>query len=261
MTKSQRKPNAECRRGRKESLIVSGRDARACHRAGAASGRASRLVLARCSRKEITDSLRRLLQQSVSSLMTRHSSFIFAAPAILLLLAGCRREMYDQPSSRPLEYSAFFRDNQMASRPLPAHTVARGQLNDDDAFYRGKIGTNLVTVFPMPVTRELIERGRERFNIYCAVCHDRTGEGNGMIVQRGFPRPPSYHIDRLREAPIGHFYDVITQGYGIMYSYADRVEPADRWAIAAYIRVLQASRNVRIADLAPAERSRLEGAK
>lgn len=149
----------------------------------------------------------------------------------------------------------------MASRPLVAHTVARGHLDEDEAFYTGKIGTNLVTTFPIPITREVLERGRERFEIYCSVCHGRTGEGNGMIMQRGFPAPPSYHIDRLRQAPVGHFFDVITQGYGIMYSYAERVEPADRWAIAAYIRALQLSHNMKLAELPPAERAQLEGAK
>ncbi|HSU56065.1 MAG TPA: cytochrome c [Candidatus Dormibacteraeota bacterium] len=166
--------------------------------------------------------------------------------------------MFEQPSSKPLERSDFFQDNFMASRPLVANTVARGQLHEDDAYYRGKIGTNLVNAFPFPITREVLERGRERFEIYCAVCHDRTGDGNGVIVQRGFPRPPSYHIDRLRQAPVGHFYDVITSGYGIMYSYAQRVEPDDRWAIAAYIRVLQASRDTRVTDLTPSERKKLE---
>ena len=146
----------------------------------------------------------------------------------------------------------------MASRPVVMHTVARGQLNEDEAFYTGKIGTNLVTTFPVPVTQELLERGRERFEIYCSVCHGRTGEGNGMIVQRGFPVPPSYHIDRLRQAPVGHFFDVMTQGYGIMYSYAERVKPEDRWAIAAYIRALQLSHNVKLADLSAEQKARLE---
>ena len=149
----------------------------------------------------------------------------------------------------------------MASRPIVPHTVARGQLQEDEAFYTGKLGTNLVTALPMPVTRELLERGRERFEIYCSVCHGRTGEGNGMIVQRGFPVPPSYHIDRLREAPIGHFFDVMTQGYGIMYSYVERVKPEDRWAIAAYIRALQLSRNVKLAELPASQRSQLERSK
>src|SRR5262249_14682634 len=137
---------------------------------------------------------------------------------LLVSLTGCRRDMFNQPTSRPLERSSFFQDNQMASRPLPAHTVARGHLDEDDAFYVGKIGTNLVTTLPFAVTREVLLRGQERFDIYCSPCHGRTGEGNGMIHQRGYPAPPSYHIDRLRQAPIGHFYDVITHGYGIMYS-------------------------------------------
>ncbi len=146
----------------------------------------------------------------------------------------------------------------MASRPLVEHTVARGHLDADQAFYSGKIGTNLVTTFPIPITREVLERGRERFDIYCSPCHGRTGEGNGMIVQRGFPPPPSYHIDRLRQAPAGHFFDVITQGYGIMYSYAARVEPSDRWAIAAYIRALQKSHDANLGDVPPQERAQLE---
>jgi cytochrome c553 len=178
-----------------------------------------------------------------------------------LLVAGCRRDMFQQPSGRPLEKADFFRDNQMASRPLVPHTVARGQLNDDEAFYTGKIGTNLVETFPIPITREILKRGRERFDIYCAPCHGRTGDGNGMIRQRGFPAPPSYHIERLREAPPGHFFDVMTRGYGIMYSYASRVEQADRWAIAAYIRALQLSQNAKPEDLPANERAHLEAMK
>jgi len=176
-------------------------------------------------------------------------------------LAGCRRDMFLQPSEKPLERSEFFRDNEMASRPLPAHTVARGQLDEDEAFYRGMIGTNLITQFPMPITREVLLRGQERFNIYCAPCHGRTGEGNGMIPQRGYPSPPSYHTDRLRTVPVGHFFDVITRGYGVMYPYANRVEPADRWAIAAYIRALQLSQDAKISDVPNADRAQLEVTK
>jgi cytochrome c553 len=180
--------------------------------------------------------------------------------ALVLASSGCRRDMFQQPSSKPLERSAFFQ-NRMASRGLPAHTVAQGQLREDTAFYTGKVGTNLLTNFPMPITREVLDRGRARFEIYCAPCHGRTGEGNGMIVQRGFPPPPSYHIERLREAPAGHFYDVITQGYGIMYSYAERVSPPDRWAIAAYIRVLQLSQHATLADVPEAKRAELEAGR
>jgi len=118
-----------------------------------------------------------------------------------------------------------------------------------------------VADFPFPITREVLERGQQRFEIYCAVCHGRTGDGNGMIVQRGFPPPPSYHIDRLRQAPVGHFFDVMTHGYGVMYSYAARVEPRDRWAIAAYIRVLQLSHNAKLQDVPAPERARLEASK
>jgi mono/diheme cytochrome c family protein len=180
---------------------------------------------------------------------------------LLPLTLSCRRDMFDQPSRKPLARNDFFQDNQMASRPIVPHTVARGQLQEDEAFYTGKLGTNLVTTFPIPVTRDLLERGQERFDIYCSVCHGRTGEGNGMVVQRGFPVPPSYHIDRLRQAPVGHFFDVMTQGYGIMYSYAQRVKPEDRWAIAAYIRALQLSRNVSLAELPASQRAQLEGSK
>jgi mono/diheme cytochrome c family protein len=183
------------------------------------------------------------------------TALAFAAAA-----AGCRRDMFQQPSSKPLGSSDFFREDQMASRPLVAHTVARGHLEADEAFYRGKIGTNLVETFPVAITRATLERGRERFDIYCAPCHGRTGDGNGMIVQRGYPAPPSYHLDRLRQAPAGHFFDVITQGYGIMYSYAQRVAPEDRWAIAAYIRVLQQSHNATLSDVPPGQRVALERA-
>ena len=169
--------------------------------------------------------------------------------------------MFNQPYSKPLDRSDFFQENHMASRPIVLHTVARGHLDDDNVFFTGKIGTNLVESFPFPITREILERGHERFDIYCAVCHGRTGEGNGMIVQRGFPVPPSYHIDRLRTAPVGHFYDVITQGYGIMYSYAERIEPRDRWAIAAYIRALQFSRHATLDDVPEPTRASLEATK
>jgi len=179
----------------------------------------------------------------------------------LLLATGCRRDMFHQPSEKPLERNGFFRNNLMASRPLPPHTVARGQLDDDEAFYTGKIGGKLVEDFPFPITREVLLRGQERFDIYCAPCHGRTGDGNGMIPQRGFPAPPSYHIDRLRTAPVGHFFDVITHGYGVMYPYAARVEPADRWAIAAYIRALQLSHDAKLADVPETNRAQLEASK
>jgi mono/diheme cytochrome c family protein len=194
-----------------------------------------------------------------SSFIILHSAFAAAAFLALTLCAtGCRQDMFNQPYSKPLRESDFFQDNHMASRPVVAKTIARGQLEADQAFYTGMLGSNLVADFPFPVTREVLERGQQRFEIYCAVCHGRTGDGNGIVVQRGFPPPPSYHIDRLRQAPVGHFFDVITHGYGVMYPYASRVEPQDRWAIAAYIRALQLSHNARPEDVPPSQLTQLE---
>lgn len=175
----------------------------------------------------------------------------------LCLLPACRRDMFEQPKSNPLGPSDFFQ-NGADSRPLPPHTVARGHWDNDEAFYTGMIGTNLVATFPFPITSKVLERGRERFDINCVPCHGETGEGNGIVVQRGFPAPPSYHIDSLRNAPVGHFFDVMTRGYGVMYPYASRVTPADRWAIVAYIRALQLSQHATLADVPSNEIAQLE---
>lgn len=177
---------------------------------------------------------------------------------ILLVFAttACRQDMHDQPKLEPLERNTFFAD-QRASRPLVAGTVARGQLRVDEHFYTGKVNGQLVTTLPFAATQEVLERGRERYNIFCSPCHDLVGAGNGMIVQRGFRRPPSFHLDRLREMPVGHFYDVITNGFGAMYSYADRITPRDRWTIAAYIRVLQLSQNAALSDVPADQRDKL----
>ena len=182
-----------------------------------------------------------------------------AASAFLLLAAaGCRRDMYNQPRYKTYAEDDFFRDGSSA-RPLPPHAVARGHADLDTEYFEGKTDDGkLVEALPEPATRALLERGRERFDIYCAVCHGRTGKGNGMIVQRGFPAPPSYHTERLRSAPLGHFYDVITNGYGVMYPYAARVEPSDRWAIVAYIRALQLAQNATLGDVPAADRSTLQ---
>jgi len=176
---------------------------------------------------------------------------------LTLAFVACRRDMGHQAYHRPLDASSAFADRR-ASRPLPEHTIARGQLRDDELFYTGHVDGKPVDLFPEPVTAQMVERGRERFDIYCSVCHGRTGEGNGMIVRRGFPTPPSFHIDRLRAAPAGHFVEVINNGFGLMYSYASRVEPADRWAIAAYIRALQLSQHAGLADVPATERTKLE---
>jgi mono/diheme cytochrome c family protein len=174
-----------------------------------------------------------------------------------LLLPACRRDMADQAHHEPLEASRFFRDGAASRRP-PAHTVAQGDARLDEFLYTGKTGGKLVNEFPEAVTRAMLQRGQERFDIYCSVCHGRLGDGHGMIVQRGFPTPPSFHDERLRTAPVGHFYEVITNGWGVMYSYAARVEPQDRWAIAAYIRALQLSQHAALADAAAPDRAKLE---
>ena len=178
-----------------------------------------------------------------------------------LAVAGCdMQDMYEQPKYEPLQKSDFFGDNRSA-RPLVADTVARSELRTNTAFYTGKVGTNLVTELPVPVTKDLLLRGQERYDIFCSPCHDRTGNGNGMIVQRGLRSPPSYHIDRLRQAPIGHFFDVMSNGFGAMQDYSAQVTPEDRWAIAAYIRTLQFSEDARLADVPPAQLKKLEEAR
>jgi mono/diheme cytochrome c family protein len=173
-----------------------------------------------------------------------------------VFLSGCRLDMHVQPRYKPLEPSTFFDDGRSA-RPVVAGTVARGQLHLDEHLYTGKMDGAVVKTFPFAITAADLERGRERFNIYCSPCHDATGSGRGMIVLRGFPPPPSFHIVRLREAPVGHFFDVMTNGLGSMYSYAARVAPEDRWRIAGYIRALQLSQQATLADVPEAEREKL----
>ena len=178
----------------------------------------------------------------------------------VLLLSGCRQDMHDQAKYEPLEQSQFFGDDR-SSRAVLEGTVARGQLREDTRLYTGKEGTQFITEFPLPVTEELMERGRQRFNIYCTPCHDTTGSGNGMIVQRGFKRPPSFHIDRLRQAPAGYLFDVMTNGFGAMAGYADQVPVRDRWAIALYVRALQLSQHATVADVPESEKSKLEAVR
>jgi mono/diheme cytochrome c family protein len=177
--------------------------------------------------------------------------------ASLVVTAGCRQDMQVQPKYRPLDGTTFFSDGRSARPPVPG-TVARGQLRINEAMYTGKVNGIPVDAFPFPITRKDLERGHERYNIYCSPCHDFTGSGHGLVVQRGFPPPPSYHIERLRHAPVGHFFDVMTNGYGTMYSYADRISPRDRWCIAAYIRALQLSENATLSDVPEKDRAKLE---
>ena len=176
--------------------------------------------------------------------------------------AGCRQDMHDQPKYEALESSSFFSDGR-ASRQLVPGTVARGELREDSHLYEGKVDGKLAGTFPFPVTRKILERGQQRYNIYCTPCHDSVGNGEGMVVRRGFRRPPSYHIDRLRMAPAGHFYDVITNGFGAMQDYAMQIPVQDRWAIVAYIRALQLSQHAPLSDVPEPKRPSLgkEGAK
>lgn len=166
------------------------------------------------------------------------------AAVLALVLSGCRNDMHQQAKIKPFRESRFFADGASA-RALPEGTVARGFLRDDAALFRGQgPDGKFVEQIPVPLTRALLARGRERFNIFCSPCHGRTGQGQGMIVQRGFKHPPSYHIERLRAERAGYFFDVITNGFGQMSSYAAQVTPEDRWAIVAWVRTLQASHHM-----------------
>jgi mono/diheme cytochrome c family protein len=198
---------------------------------------------------------------------------------VLSFLPACQQKMAVQPSFKPLSPSSFF-DNGQSARPEVPGTVARGHLHSDLALFSGKrsgetqnltrpaatVGTaatgvmgamvsaaaepsDYVDTFPLPVTREFVQHGHDRFMIYCVVCHDAIGTGAGKIVERGYTRPPSFHITRLREAPVGHFFDVITNGYGSMPSYREQVPPRDRWAIVAYVRALQLSQHFPVKEL------------
>ncbi|HRI42612.1 MAG TPA: cytochrome c [Fimbriimonadaceae bacterium] len=185
-----------------------------------------------------------------------------AALGLVVLAAGCHTDMWVQPKAKSQALSGFSSwEGQSASRTPVSGTVARGQVRLDDAYFTGFENGKMIDRFPIKVTKEVLERGQERFNIYCSHCHGRIGDGKGMIAQRGLvlARPPaSYHTDRLREMPVGHFYDVITNGYGVMYRQAPNVDPADRWAIVAWLRVLQTSQNGRIQDVPNDQLSQLE---
>lgn len=191
----------------------------------------------------------------------------FTIICLFVFATGCRQDMHDQPRVRPLQPSRVFADGRSA-RPLVEGTVARGMLREDTEYYEGRSQTaapadaanpfqNVVTQFPMPVTRQVLERGRDRFNIFCIPCHDYKGTGRGMIVQRGLSPPPSFHIERLKIAPVGHYFDVITNGYGAMYSYAQRIPVDDRWAIIAYVRALQLSQGATINEVPADQRGNL----
>jgi mono/diheme cytochrome c family protein len=165
--------------------------------------------------------------------------------------------MHDQPKYRPFRASELFADKRSA-RPLVPGTVARGTLREDAVSYTGKVGKDFVTRIPVPVTAELLARGRTEYEVFCSPCHGRTGRGDGMVVQRGFKKPTSYHTDRLRGMPIGYVYDVVSNGFGAMPDYAAQIAPKDRWAVAAYVRTLQLSQYAPVADVPAEKRAELE---
>ena len=175
-------------------------------------------------------------------------SFLLPASVLLLGLAGCRQDMHNSPKAIPLRESVFFR-NGSSARPLVEGTVARGTLQDDVTFFTGKDGAAEVDALPFALTADVLDRGEQRFNIYCTPCHGVTGRADGMIVRRGYRQPPSFHIDRLRTAPLGHFYDVMTNGFGAMPDYRMQLAARDRWAVVAYIRALQLSQHAATSDI------------
>jgi len=183
-----------------------------------------------------------------------------AATLLTTSLAGCHTDMWHQPKLKAQSENRFFVDGKTDRTPV-ANTVAVGQLRAEQAFYTGKEGGKAVSQLPMPVTMELLRRGQIKYNAFCAPCHGKSGDGQGMIAQRGLAlrrQPASFHTDRLRGMPVGYFYDVITNGFGVMYSYASRIEPEDRWAIAAYVRVLQKSYYTQMNELTPEDIQRLQ---
>jgi mono/diheme cytochrome c family protein len=176
------------------------------------------------------------------------------------LAAGCRQDMHDTPRYEALERSDFFGD-QRSARPLVEGTVARGHLKEDEHLHTGKVGGVFATTLPVPLDMALLERGRQRYEIYCSPCHGLAGKGDGMVVRRGYRQAASFHIDRLRAQPVGYFYDVIAHGFGAMPDYAAQIPVRDRWAVVAYIRALQLSQNATVAEVPPALRPQLQAAE
>jgi Cytochrome C oxidase, cbb3-type, subunit III len=197
----------------------------------------------------------RLHEAAAGCAHAREIACLVIALIAAVAISGCRLDMHLQPKYLPYAPTQFFHDGR-SERPPVEGTVARGQLRLDELLYTGKDNGAESNRFPFPITRADLERGREQYNVFCTPCHDYTGGGNGMIVQRGFPHPPSYHIDRLRNAPVGHFFDVMTNGFGAMYSYGSRIDPQDRWRIAAYVRALQLSQHATIDDVPANERQK-----
>jgi mono/diheme cytochrome c family protein len=190
------------------------------------------------------------------SCTSQHWLLLAVLTAVGLVCAGCHRDMRDQPRYEALETSDFFPDR-MIARPAVAGTVARGQLHEDTAFATGKENGQFVSEIPLEIDKTLLLRGQDRYQIHCSMCHGYGGLGDGMVVQRGFNRPPSFHLDRVKDAPSGHYFDVITNGLGFMPRYGPRIPARDRWAIVAYVRVLQISHSATLDDVPEAERRRL----
>lgn len=190
----------------------------------------------------------------------RHRAQFIALLGAVVIASGCHQGMWDRGRYKPLEKAEFapFFEGGVTALTLPENVVPYGSRENGEFFYTGKIHGEYASVFPFEVTREVLERGKNRYNIYCAPCHSPIGDGNGMIVQREMKQAGNYHIPRLMESPPGYFFDVMTNGFGVMYSYATRIEPEDRWAIAAYIRVLQLSQHANVNDLPPDLRTELE---
>jgi mono/diheme cytochrome c family protein len=200
-----------------------------------------------------------MLNDNLSTFNLKPGAGLLAVIILLLavLLAGCD-DMSNQPKYEPFEESAFFPD-QRSARPLVSGAVPQGGGPTEGEAAAGRTEDGeLVDALPFPLTEEVLERGRDRYDIFCSPCHGLDGYGQGMIVQRGFSQPPSLHSVRLRQAPLGHYYEVITNGFGQMYSYAERVDPADRWSISAYIRALQLSQNASVEDVPPEELQQLQ---
>ena len=187
----------------------------------------------------------------------RNKASALGIGVLILALMGCRQDMHNQPRYKPLAGTDFFGDGRSA-RPFVEGTVARGHLRLDAARYTGKVGDADVDYFPFPITRADLERGHDRFNIYCTPCHGRLGLGDGMVVKRGYRQPPSYMTDKLTQAPVGHFFDVISNGFGAMPSYASRLTPDDRWRVIAYVRALELSQNATLADVPEDKKGELD---
>jgi len=186
-----------------------------------------------------------------------HLLRILAGLALAASLGACRQDMHDQPRYEAMEKSSFFSDGSSA-RPQVKGTVARGELRLDTHLYEGKLDGKFAREFPFEITEAVLDRGQNRYEIFCSACHDITGSGEGMVVKRGMRQPPSYHIKRLREVEHGYIFDVITNGYGAMYDLSDKLKPEDRWAVVAYVRALQLSQNAKLEDVPSHLRGSLE---